>query len=1092
MRLMRTICLLTLLLVNLVPATLLAAQASSQIYGPVSPKETLSEIAQRARGNWRIPLKYVVQAMYELNPHAFTDNDINRLHIGSLLIIPDMKALSEEVPELLPSVPEAPPASKIQTVTTGVAVDKQPEQLPQLQAQHIADIDNLLDSNRNIIASLQKLIGQINGFQQGTEDLQRQISEIKQQLKQVQSQQPRQAQLQAAPQADNQQQITEIRQQLQQQIEEVKTQLQLAMNKMQLLQRQQAQTDQQSQSSTASQNAEIQSQIDQISGQLQALQQQQDQAAQPQSIPVVETLKQQITDIAQQLQQVKDQQNQVPALQAQPVTEPGELGELRQNIEVVSEQLQRLQEQQTQARALPETEGLQHQISEIAQQLQLVGDQIKQLQDQQSPPQAAPQTANAGQAATTLPPWINKHLQDNGLSEAQLYLILSGIAILLALIAIVVSVKASRAMPTLVTVTPTQPDLQTAQREEDSISADPGVGAPAMQTPATDMAQTDTTQLLNEPGPVETTLETSPVEAPRFPEPDHVPAAESEQPAQAESEHVETTMETAPLEMPADAEPVAGTGITASAEPPAEPEKDAAGADSDSSEQLTEDDIDSKLSWAYLHLDMGDVEQASITLDEIDLMQFPQFTDKVQEIRKLLTMYESNLSSEEKMHQETTVDWDLELVTEIQPEPEDTDSGVVDMTPEVVDEAATAERSEPALELETSPEPDQAVEPPSEAAAEIPAPSDADHEPAIETEADTIAEPALEDAIDTESTQTPDAPSLELDTPVETTQQTEPALELDAGTKHELEFELPAEAGPADEEALEFELPDELEADAEPDQLDADTDLGFEIETPELELPAVNELGLESDQTGETTPAADPGLTPQDTPPASTLEFELEENAAPEPPAKPGPKAAESTSGKTTDSKFDNTMTDMHTLLETSPSDALQRVLQQQIKLANTYYGKDEFKKAKTYIAKILKSGTPEYRGKALSLLNLVELKQAKESKSRATAKPPEKEFDSDSTVMLNPQSLPTGQSADETEIPLEITGYHELIPKNLSTRFSEYAGNDQGTSLALAYLFLDIDDPKSASELLEEVTRGSDKSLTNKAHKILEELFVS
>ncbi|MCW8964506.1 MAG: hypothetical protein OQL16_11975 [Gammaproteobacteria bacterium] len=176
MRLLQILRLCTLLLVLSSPAISSAAPPSGQVYGPVSPKETLSEIAQKVRGEWRIPLKYVVQAMYEMNPQAFSDSGIDGLYIGSLLIVPDMKILSTEVPELLPDIPK-PPAS-----TPTAAVDlQQTQKLRASLNEQVNVIDQLVSHNQYNIDALKKLISKINIYQQRNRDLRNKLDTLGQQ-----------------------------------------------------------------------------------------------------------------------------------------------------------------------------------------------------------------------------------------------------------------------------------------------------------------------------------------------------------------------------------------------------------------------------------------------------------------------------------------------------------------------------------------------------------------------------------------------------------------------------------------------------------------------------------------------------------------------------------------------------------------------------------------------------------------------------------------------------------------------------------------------------------------------------------------------
>jgi len=185
MRLIQLFWVSCLLLILVSPVSVYAAQPSDQVYGPVAPKETLSEIAQRVRGEWRIPLKYVVQAMHELNPQAFSGG-IGTLHLGSMLVIPDMKALIEEVPELLPNKPR-PPTSKRPTVSKPPPSVNSPasRQLSKPDSQQIDALqllvqEQLIQANSHA-ESLNNLANQISASQELTRGLQRKLSKLQKQ-----------------------------------------------------------------------------------------------------------------------------------------------------------------------------------------------------------------------------------------------------------------------------------------------------------------------------------------------------------------------------------------------------------------------------------------------------------------------------------------------------------------------------------------------------------------------------------------------------------------------------------------------------------------------------------------------------------------------------------------------------------------------------------------------------------------------------------------------------------------------------------------------------------------------------------------------
>jgi len=69
------------------------SETDRAVYGPVKPKETLSEIAQKVRTDRRIPLRVVMDALQAANPQAFLSAEPDSLTIGAVLVIPDIEGL---------------------------------------------------------------------------------------------------------------------------------------------------------------------------------------------------------------------------------------------------------------------------------------------------------------------------------------------------------------------------------------------------------------------------------------------------------------------------------------------------------------------------------------------------------------------------------------------------------------------------------------------------------------------------------------------------------------------------------------------------------------------------------------------------------------------------------------------------------------------------------------------------------------------------------------------------------------------------------------------------------------------------------------
>ncbi len=85
-----------------------AAPALAQEYGPVRRNETLYEIAEQLVGDRRAGVHELMQRIYEQNPDAFIDGDMDLLKEGAVLEIPgSAPALARAEPE---TAPPAPPA----------------------------------------------------------------------------------------------------------------------------------------------------------------------------------------------------------------------------------------------------------------------------------------------------------------------------------------------------------------------------------------------------------------------------------------------------------------------------------------------------------------------------------------------------------------------------------------------------------------------------------------------------------------------------------------------------------------------------------------------------------------------------------------------------------------------------------------------------------------------------------------------------------------------------------------------------------------------------------------------------------------------
>ncbi|MDO6526798.1 FimV/HubP family polar landmark protein [Motilimonas sp. 1_MG-2023] len=84
--------------VRTVKATPTAASASSSAsagtYGPLKSSDTMWSIASKVRPNRNVSVHQMMAAIFNKNPHAFLNNDINRLVNGAVLTIPSYEEIS--------------------------------------------------------------------------------------------------------------------------------------------------------------------------------------------------------------------------------------------------------------------------------------------------------------------------------------------------------------------------------------------------------------------------------------------------------------------------------------------------------------------------------------------------------------------------------------------------------------------------------------------------------------------------------------------------------------------------------------------------------------------------------------------------------------------------------------------------------------------------------------------------------------------------------------------------------------------------------------------------------------------------------------
>ena len=86
------------------------ARGSESGYGPVRPGETLMEVARNFQQGASRPLHRVMRQIFERNPGAFVNHDINRLREGAFLTIPDFGAKRPKT--TIASAPKAKPVEE--------------------------------------------------------------------------------------------------------------------------------------------------------------------------------------------------------------------------------------------------------------------------------------------------------------------------------------------------------------------------------------------------------------------------------------------------------------------------------------------------------------------------------------------------------------------------------------------------------------------------------------------------------------------------------------------------------------------------------------------------------------------------------------------------------------------------------------------------------------------------------------------------------------------------------------------------------------------------------------------------------------------
>ncbi len=179
-----------------------------------------------------------------------------------------------------------------------------------------------------------------------------------------------------------------------------------------------------------------------------------------------------------------------------------------------------------------------------------------------------------------------------------------------------------------------------------------------------------------------------------------------------------------------------------------------------------------------------------------------------------------------------------------------------------------------------------------------------------------------------------------------------------------------------------------------------------------------------------------------------------------------------------------------------SSFDMLQdtKLLQEQLKLADTYLELGERTRAKEYVAKVLQHESHQFREEAIEMLRKIEATRNEELETLDDLFQPKFDDDeddeerSDKTVLTaKPNNTPP--SEDVTQKMQALPEFDEVVPADLSSCFEAYSESEDGTKLALAYLSLDIGNTEMAKGFLKEVIAGDDPALATEASLALDKI---
>ena len=183
----------------------------SGTYGPVVSSDTLWQIAQNYRPNNSLSIYQVMQAIYELNPTAFEQQNINLLKDGSILTMPqesyiagiNIKQAKDRSERDTQNLPSSTSNQLKQKVISAAAFDQTKALLEQKLgaidkaqnrqfiairkqfAESINGVQSILDENKNLFERLDKVNADINEMRSEEEKKSLQMNQMGESIKEL-------------------------------------------------------------------------------------------------------------------------------------------------------------------------------------------------------------------------------------------------------------------------------------------------------------------------------------------------------------------------------------------------------------------------------------------------------------------------------------------------------------------------------------------------------------------------------------------------------------------------------------------------------------------------------------------------------------------------------------------------------------------------------------------------------------------------------------------------------------------------------------------------------------------------------------------